>query len=129
MLVGCARSAESFASCMPIYEFYGVFNSHVSPEYFLTGHEVEKIIALQNNNRPREIKRLLAYPPATKLILILGPYSGSTATVLNVEKTASQNLLILDMIIQTSQIGLAVMGQPFWLARVDSQCRVSMAKN
>jgi hypothetical protein len=114
---------------MPIYEFYGVFNGHVSKEIFLTGDEVKRIIILRNNNRPREVKRLLSYPSETKLILILGPYSSSTATALNVEKTSSQSQLILDRKIRINQAGLTVMNQPFWLARVHGQCQVSMAKN
>ena len=128
MLSGCARGAASSTSCMPIYEFYGIFYSQVSKEKFLTGDKVENIIAAPNNNRPREVKRILSYSSETKLILILGPYSGSTATSLNVGKTSRKNQLILDRKIRTNQMGLTVMNQPFWLARVDGQCQVSMAR-
>jgi hypothetical protein len=114
---------------MPIYEFYGVFNGQVSKNIFLTGDEVKKIIEIRNNNRPKEIKRILSYRSNTKLILILGPYSGSTTTSLNVEKTTRQNNLILTKKIMTREVGLTVMNQPFWLARVHDQCQVSMAKN
>ena len=112
---------------MPVYEFYGIFNGQVAKKVFLTGDEVKEIIILPNNNRPREVKRILSYSSETKLILILGPYSGSTATSLNVEKTSSENQLILDREIMTRGGGLTVMNQPFWLARVHSQCQVFMA--
>jgi hypothetical protein len=111
---------------MPIYEFYGRFNGQVSKKIFLTGDEVKTIITLRNNNRPREVKRLLSYPSATKLILILGPYSGSTATALNVEQAANQKQLILTRKIMTRETGLSVMNQPFWLARVPEKCEVIM---
>ena len=113
---------------MPIYEFYGIFNDQVSKEVFLTGDKVKNIIIKPNNNRPREVKRILSYPSETKLILVLGPYSGSTATSLNVDKTSSQNNLILGRKIRTNQTGLTVMNQPFWLARVHGRCQVSMAR-
>ncbi len=114
---------------MPVYEFYGIFNGQVAKKVFLTGDEVKEIIILPNNNRPREVKRILSYSSETKLILILGPYSGSTSTSLNVGKTSRKNQLILDRKIRTNQMGLTVMNQPFWLARVDGQCQVSMAQN
>lgn len=125
-LSGCAREVGSSASCTPIYEFYGIFNGQVSEKKLLTGDEVKKIITTPNNNRPREIKRILSYPSETRLILVLGPYSGSTATSIRVEKTARKNQLILDRKIQENQSGLTVMNQPFWLARIHGQCQVSM---
>ena len=46
---------------MPVYEFYGIFNGQVAKKVFLTGDEVKEIIILPNNNRPREVKRILSY--------------------------------------------------------------------
>ena len=112
-----------------MYEFYGIFNGQVSEKILLTGDEVRNIIILPNNNRPREVKRILSYPSETRLILILGPYSGSTATSIKVKKTFRKNQLILDRKIRENQSGLTVMNQPFWLARVDGHCQVSIASN
>ena len=114
---------------MPIYEFYGIFNGQVSKKILLTGDEVRNIIIKPNNNRPREVKRILSYPSETRPILILGPYSGSTATSIKVEKTSRKNQLILARKVLKNQGVLTVMNQPFWLARVDGQCQVFMSGN
>ena len=114
---------------MPIYEFYGIFNDQVSKVKFLTGDKVKNIIIKPNNNRPREVKRILSNPKESKLIMILGPYGGSTATSIYVKKTSKKNQLILGRKIRENQTGLTVMNQPFWLARVDGQCQVFMAGN
>ena len=111
--------------CTPQDAFYGVFYHRVANQSFLLGDEVSKIIAQQNSNRPKQMKRMLADSGPSQLLMVLGPYVGSTAIALEVtQESSAQGQLILTQSTRSQPMGLAVMNQSFWLARIPARCKV-----